>query len=80
MRRSRWKLICAPLKSQDEAERLRYLVEHARQVKTHVKSLGEKAYWERLAVFSRVCGGVSAAGVVVQRSAGDTIRSCSISA
>jgi len=34
--------------TQDEAERRKYLVDHARQVRTHVKSLGEKAYWERL--------------------------------
>ena len=34
--------------AQDEAERNRFLLEHARQVRTHVKSLGEKAYWERL--------------------------------
>lgn len=34
--------------SQDEGERRRYLVDHARQVRTHVKSLGDKAYWERL--------------------------------
>jgi DNA recombination protein RmuC len=34
--------------AQDEGERRRYLVDHARQVRTHVKSLGEKAYWERL--------------------------------
>jgi len=34
--------------AQDEAERLRHLKDHARQVKNHVKSLGEKAYWERL--------------------------------
>lgn len=32
----------------DEGERRKYLVDHARQVRTHVKSLGEKAYWERL--------------------------------
>jgi DNA recombination protein RmuC len=34
--------------TQDEAERRKYLVDHARQVRTHLKSLGEKAYWERL--------------------------------
>ncbi len=34
--------------TQDEGERRRYLIDHARQVRTHVKSLGEKAYWERL--------------------------------
>src|SRR3954451_13678759 len=34
--------------AQDEGERRRYLVDHARQVRTHVKSLGEKSYWERL--------------------------------
>ncbi len=31
-----------------KAERRRHLIDHARQVRTHVKSLGEKAYWERL--------------------------------
>lgn len=36
------------IESQDDAERLRFLGDHARQVKTHVKSLGEKAYWQRL--------------------------------
>src|SRR5947209_2805960 len=34
--------------AQDDGERRRYLVDHARQVRTHVKSLAEKAYWERL--------------------------------
>jgi DNA recombination protein RmuC len=34
--------------TQDEGERRRYLLDHARQVRTHVKALGEKAYWERL--------------------------------
>ncbi len=32
----------------DEAERSRHLTDHARQVKAHLKTLGEKAYWERL--------------------------------
>lgn len=36
------------IESQDDAERLRCLTDHARQVKTHVKALGEKAYWHRL--------------------------------
>jgi DNA recombination protein RmuC len=36
------------LESQDEAERARYFADHARQVKTHIESLGRKAYWERL--------------------------------
>ncbi len=36
------------LESQDDAERLRNLADHARQVRTHIKSLGEKAYWDRL--------------------------------
>lgn len=36
------------IESQEESERARNLVDHARQVKAHVKSLGEKAYWERL--------------------------------
>jgi DNA recombination protein RmuC len=34
--------------AQDEGERRKHLIDHARQVRTHVKSLGEKAYWERL--------------------------------
>src|SRR6185437_7201980 len=32
----------------EDAERLRNLSDHARQIRTHVKALGEKAYWERL--------------------------------
>jgi DNA recombination protein RmuC len=36
------------IEARDESERARHLADHARQVKTHVKSLGEKAYWERL--------------------------------
>jgi DNA recombination protein RmuC len=33
---------------QDDAEREQSLADHARQVRTHVKALSEKAYWERL--------------------------------
>lgn len=36
------------LESQDETERVRCLADHARQVRVHVKSLGEKAYWQQL--------------------------------
>lgn len=36
------------IEAQEESERTRLLIDHARQVKTHVKSLGEKAYWQRL--------------------------------
>lgn len=36
------------IETQEESERTRFLIDHARQVKTHVKSLGEKAYWQRL--------------------------------
>jgi DNA recombination protein RmuC len=36
------------VEAQDDAERVRYLKAHANQVKTHVKSLREKAYWERV--------------------------------
>ena len=36
------------IESQDDAERSRFLADHARQVRTHVKGLGEKAYWQRL--------------------------------
>lgn len=31
-----------------DEDRLRHFSDHARQVRTHVKSLGEKSYWERL--------------------------------
>lgn len=34
--------------AENEVDRLRHLKEHANQVRTHVKSLGEKAYWQRL--------------------------------
>lgn len=34
--------------SQDEGERRKLLADHARQVRTHVKMLSEKSYWERL--------------------------------
>ncbi|MBV9498453.1 MAG: DNA recombination protein RmuC [Acidobacteriaceae bacterium] len=37
------------IETTDDAERSRYIAAHARQVKTHVRSLGEKAYWDRLA-------------------------------
>src|SRR6185437_13750927 len=33
---------------EDEGERHRYLCDHARQVRAHVKALGEKSYWDRL--------------------------------
>jgi DNA recombination protein RmuC len=33
---------------QNDIEREQCLADHARQVRTHVKALGEKAYWERL--------------------------------
>lgn len=36
------------IESQEDAERSRCLADHARLVRTHVKSLGEKRYWERL--------------------------------
>ncbi len=36
------------IETQDETERLRCLKTHANQVRTHVKSLGEKAYWQRV--------------------------------
>ncbi|MGA8026407.1 MAG: DNA recombination protein RmuC, partial [Bryobacteraceae bacterium] len=36
------------IEAQDDVERLRHLVAHADQVRKHVKSLGEKQYWERL--------------------------------
>lgn len=36
------------IETQDDTERLRCLKAHANQVKTHVKSLAEKAYWQRV--------------------------------
>lgn len=36
------------IESQDDLERAKHMTDHARQVRTHIKSLGEKAYWERL--------------------------------
>lgn len=36
------------VESEDEPERRRLLAEHAKQVRAHVKSLGEKNYWDRL--------------------------------
>jgi DNA recombination protein RmuC len=36
------------IEAEHEPDRLRHLKDHANQVRTHVKSLGEKAYWERL--------------------------------
>ncbi|MFL6351345.1 MAG: DNA recombination protein RmuC [Bryobacteraceae bacterium] len=36
------------IEAQEDAERSICLRDHARQVRTHVKSLGEKAYWQRL--------------------------------
>jgi DNA recombination protein RmuC len=36
------------IECQDDAERMNCLRDHARQVRTHIKSLGEKAYWQRL--------------------------------
>ena len=37
------------IETQDEVERRKLFAEHAKQVKTHVKALSEKSYWERLA-------------------------------
>ncbi|MGI9074451.1 MAG: DNA recombination protein RmuC, partial [Bryobacteraceae bacterium] len=36
------------IEAQEDTERASCLRDHARQVRTHVKSLGEKAYWQRL--------------------------------
>jgi DNA recombination protein RmuC len=36
------------IEAEDEPNRLRHLKDHAGQVRTHIRSLGEKAYWERL--------------------------------
>jgi len=38
------------MEAETEADRVRHLKDHAHQVRTHVKALGEKAYWQRLAV------------------------------
>jgi DNA recombination protein RmuC len=35
------------MEAEFEPERLRHLRDHASQVRTHVKALGEKAYWQR---------------------------------
>lgn len=37
------------IETQEETERSRCFADHARLVRVHVKSLGEKSYWERLA-------------------------------
>jgi DNA recombination protein RmuC len=36
------------VESEDESERRRLLGDHAKQIRSHMKSLGEKCYWERL--------------------------------
>lgn len=36
------------IEARDELERSRFLKQHSDQVKTHVKSLADKAYWQRL--------------------------------
>ncbi len=36
------------IESEAEPDRARHLKDHAGQVRTHVKSLGEKSYWQRL--------------------------------
>jgi DNA recombination protein RmuC len=36
------------IEAPDDADRLRNFSDHAKQVRTHVKGLGEKSYWERL--------------------------------
>lgn len=36
------------IESEREEDRTKLMKEHARQVRSHVKSLGEKAYWQRL--------------------------------
>jgi DNA recombination protein RmuC len=37
------------MEAEHEPDRVRHLKDHANQVRTHVKALGEKAYWQRLA-------------------------------
>lgn len=36
------------IEANSDAERTKHLGDHARQVRTHIKALGEKAYWDRL--------------------------------
>jgi DNA recombination protein RmuC len=36
------------IEAEQDTDRLRHLKDHSNQVKNHVKSLGDKAYWERL--------------------------------
>ena len=36
------------IEAQADSERIRLLGEHARQIRNHVKALGEKSYWQRL--------------------------------
>ncbi len=36
------------IESENEADRLRHFKDHASQVRTHIRSLGEKSYWQRL--------------------------------
>jgi DNA recombination protein RmuC len=36
------------IEAEHEPDRLRHLKDHAGQVRTHLRSLGEKSYWERL--------------------------------
>jgi DNA recombination protein RmuC len=36
------------IEAEHEPDRLRHLKDHANQVRTHIRSLGEKSYWERL--------------------------------
>jgi DNA recombination protein RmuC len=38
------------MEAETEPERVRHLKDHANQVRTHVRQLGEKAYWQRLTV------------------------------
>ena len=36
------------VETENDSDRQRFLADHARQVRAHVKSLGEKSYWDRL--------------------------------
>lgn len=36
------------IECEDESERRRLVADHARQIRSHIKSLGEKCYWDRL--------------------------------
>ena len=46
------------IETEDEKLRARHLVDHARQVRTHIKALGREGILAAVAMLARVCGGV----------------------